>query len=373
MMKDKKLTSEEAMSLAIKEAKKGLGFVSPNPPVGAVILDKNGICIAQGYHKKHGADHAEIMAIKAVSNKKQLEGASLYVTLEPCAHQGLTPPCIDQIINLPLAQVCMGLKDPNPLVCGKSLQKLKKSKIKTELYKGPQEESLKELIEVFSHNITYKRPFTAVKIASSLDGKISIPNRKWITGPDSRNYVSWLRGCYDAVCIGAGTLKADNPRLNPRHSDFLHKENTVIILNPSGSCLPQIQNFKVSQVRDPKKVIVVTAPLKSKSKHLHNCSILEHKTNKDGLFEWDHLCKSFFEKGLNSILIEGGGVTFSSLLPYAQRLYLFLAPVLAGEHSQKAVCHWTAGGGFPSAQSLSWVQTKSFGPDTLITGRLQGF
>ena len=356
----KVFTSEQAMALAVELARKGMGRTSPNPPVGAVVLDAHGRLLSQGWHQKCGGDHAEIMAVKNISSS-DLKNASLYVTLEPCSHQGKTPPCVNHLAELPFSKICIGLKDPNPLVFGAGIQKLKQSGIKVEMYKGPLKEQLEELIEIFSFNIKEKKPFTALKIASSLDGSIKAPDRRWITNTFSRQHVALLRGYYDAVCIGAKTFLEDNPRLNSRHPQFSDKENKVILLDPDGLCFTHLPNSHLVKVRNPDKVIVVTRP--SSQKRLGPWQVIEQEG--EGLFDLENLLQTLFHQGICSILVEGGGEVFSSFLKYSQRLYLFLAPLLTGQKGKVNWCQKI----MHSSLELSSISSVNFKEDLFITGR----
>ena len=352
------LNKEQAMMLAIEQARRGLGRVSPNPPVGAVILNAQGQLLSTGYHRAFGSDHAEIMAVK--NNKRPLQQAVLHVTLEPCSHQGLNPSCADQLIQLPFSKVCIGVKDPNPKVSGRGIEKLKQSKIEVEMYEGPLKSQLEELIEIFSYNMKNKKPFTALKIASSLDGSITAFNRKWITNESSREYVSLLRGHYDAVCIGVQTFLTDNPRLNSRHPHFLDQENTVIILDPDGLSFSALKDSQLVQVRAPSKVIIAA---RRPQEGLPYCMIQQDQNP----FDLEDLLRKLFHKGVYSILVEGGGGVFSSFLGQSQRIYLFLAPFLAGGKSRKK--WWSEELNVPAC--LSSVRTSNFKEDILITGRLE--
>lgn len=353
------LDKEQAMLLAMEQARRGLGRVSPNPPVGAVILNSKGELLSTGYHRALGADHAEIMAIK--NNKHSLERAVLYVTLEPCAHQGLTPSCADQLANLPFSKVCIGLKDPNPKVFGRGIERLRTAGIEVEIYKGLLINQLEELIEIFSCNMREQKPFVALKIASSLDGSIAVFGRKWITNKLSREYVSLLRGHYDAVCIGVHTFLTDNPRLNSRHPYFIDQENTVILMDPKGLSLTALKDSRLFQVRDPSKVIIVT---QQPSKFISlPCNVIQQN---ESPFDLDQLLKQLFQKGIRSILVEGGGEVFSSFLKISHRIYLFLSPFLAGGKGQKH--WWNEKVDFPV--NLSSVRTLGFQEDILITGLL---
>ncbi len=360
-----KLNKDQAMELALKEAQKGLGRVSPNPPVGAVVVDSEGYLLSTGYHKAYGEDHAEMVAIQNCNSS--LKGATLYVTLEPCAHQGLTPSCAEKLSTLPLHKVCLGVVDPNPKVCGRGIEKLKKASIPFEVYEGIFKEKLYELIEAFSYNMKYQKPFVALKIASSLNGRISTPQRKWITNEKSREQVSYIRGCYDAVCVGAQTILQDNPRLNARHPQFENQENYVVILDPLAHCCEFLKNSLVTQVRDISKVIVVTSQSHYKN---YQGPIIQMPANDRGLFDLEDLLKELFKKKVYSVLVEGGVQTFSSFMPIAQRLYLFLAPTLI---SSKESLSWDKNLLFnPSLLHLKDVQHTVYDKDILITGLLNG-
>lgn len=188
---------EEYMKLAIELAKKGIGHTSPNPIVGAVVVKNNKI-IGQGYHEKYGSYHAER---NALLNLENAEGADLYVTLEPCSHFGKTPPCTDIIIEKKIKRVIIGAKDPNPLVAGKGIEKLKQAGI--EVICGILEKECLELNEIFFHYIKTKKPFVAMKYAMTLDGKIACytGDSKWITEENTRNHVQYLRKKYSAILV----------------------------------------------------------------------------------------------------------------------------------------------------------------------------
>ena len=238
------------MKRVLRLAKRGKGNVSPNPMVGAVIV-KNGRIVSEGFHRHAGALHAEIDAIEKA--KEPLCGATLYVNLEPCCHWGRTPPCVDRIISERFKKVVIATSDPNPQVKGKSIRKLRSEGIEVEV--GILKEEATKLNEVFFKNMLEKRPFVAVKIAQSLDGKITTRKgeSKWITSPQARNYAKKLRDEYDAVLVGVNTIIKDNPTLNgirkmpykivvdtnlriPLHCRLIkeHKDKLVIFsLNPA--------------------------------------------------------------------------------------------------------------------------------------------
>lgn len=188
---------EEYMKLAIELAKKGIGHTNPNPIVGSVVVKNNKI-IGQGYHERYGSYHAER---NALLNLENAEGADLYVTLEPCSHFGKTPPCTDIIIEKKIKRVIIGAKDPNPLVAGKGIEKLRQAGI--EVICGILEKECLDLNEIFFHYIKTGMPFVAIKYAMTLDGKIACytGDSKWITEEEARNNVHYLRKKYSAILV----------------------------------------------------------------------------------------------------------------------------------------------------------------------------
>lgn len=207
------MEDEFYMRYAIELAKKGWGYTNPNPLVGAVIVKENRI-IAEGYHERCGELHAERNAIKNLQESAQ--NATIYVTLEPCCHYGRTPPCTEAIIEQGISRVVIGSRDPNPLVAGQGVKKLREHGI--EVVEDCLKEECDELNPVFFHFITTKKPYVVAKYAMTLDGKIACYSgeSKWITGETARNHVQTLRGRYAAIMAGIGTVISDDPMLNCR-------------------------------------------------------------------------------------------------------------------------------------------------------------
>ncbi|TBR16688.1 bifunctional diaminohydroxyphosphoribosylaminopyrimidine deaminase/5-amino-6-(5-phosphoribosylamino)uracil reductase RibD, partial [bacterium] len=238
---------EYFMNLAIQEALKAKGMTSPNPLVGALVV-KNNRVIAKGFHKKAGLAHAEITALDEAGEKA--EGATLYVTLEPCTHFGRTPPCVDRIIRSGVKEVIIGMIDPNPVNKGKGIQILKKHNIKVEV--GFLEEKLKKINEVFIKYVNKKMPFVTVKVAESLDGKIASKtgDSKWITSDKSRIYSHKIRKNYDAIAVGVNTVLRDNPKL----ACWFSQKSPIKIIVDSQLSTPVDANIFM----DGSKVIIVT-------------------------------------------------------------------------------------------------------------------
>lgn len=305
------------MQMAIDEARMGWGKVAPNPMVGCVILNSSYEFIAKGHHETYGGDHAEVKALKNL-NPKQLEGAHVFVSLEPCAHFGKTPPCAKMLSDLPIQSVTYGLKDPNPLVNGKGLEILKKAG-KDLFFLTEFESMAKELVEIFSKNMLSNLPFVAMKVASTSKGFLSTgdPNQPWISNALSRKYAHYLRAGYDAVLVGRNTIETDNPQLNIR-LEGLDIKNKVVVLDPEG----KIKNDKkIFGTHKPQNIILVCD---------NNVSIdldvqIIKLPTQNGIFDLSEVLAAIFKIGIRSVFIEGGAITIKEFLKQEQidRAYIF--------------------------------------------------
>jgi len=305
------LSDEYFIQLTIELAKKGIGTVSPNPLVGAVIV-KEGNVIATGYHAKFGDKHAEINAFENCVESP--EGATLYVNLEPCSHYGKTPPCTDAIIQNKVAKVVIGTFDPNPLVGGKGIKILRDSGI--EVVVGVLEDNCKELNKFFFKYIVKKLPYVTLKIAQTIDAKIADSgfNSKWITSPDSRTYVHRLRGSYDAVMVGSNTIKVDNPELSVRMSEGRNPYRVILNKN-----LDLDLSYKVFNFNDNKTIIICSEKLKSNKEKINAFLNIGTKVvfvNElfDGTLDLNTVLESLYDLEISSILAEGGNGLFTSFL-----------------------------------------------------------
>ena len=213
-MSEKNIIHTKWMKRAILLASLGKNSTSPNPRVGAVILDKNGNLISEGFHYKAGMPHAEAMAFSNL--KKNPKGGSIYVNLEPCCHHGKTPPCVDKIISSGIKKVYISIQDPDKRVSGKSINLLRESGI--QVYLGLCKKESFDLNKAFIHKNITKKAFGVLKWAMSIDGRIGLKNgkSKWITNEDSRSLVHSFRAEFDAIIIGGNTLRKDNPLLTTR-------------------------------------------------------------------------------------------------------------------------------------------------------------
>ncbi|MBI5214893.1 MAG: bifunctional diaminohydroxyphosphoribosylaminopyrimidine deaminase/5-amino-6-(5-phosphoribosylamino)uracil reductase RibD [Ignavibacteriae bacterium] len=312
-------------------ARKGAGSVSPNPMVGCVIV-KNGKVIGTGYHQKFGEAHAEVNAIN--SARESVSGATVYVNLEPCNYFGKTPPCTKLLIKSKIKRVVVGMLDPNPKVSGKGIKQLQKAGIEVEF--GLLEDETKKLNEAFTKYILTNRPFVTLKIAQTLDGKIADRNRKskWITGEESLHHVHQLRAEYDAVLVGAGTIKADDSLLTVRQ---VQGRNPVrVILDGNFSLSEDAKIFHDTSA----KTLLFTSKMRGrkqndKKSYLESLGveIIEMPDPVPGYMSLENILKVLGEKGIASLLVEGGATTFSHFLErnLADKMMCFIAPKILGQ------------------------------------------
>lgn len=369
-----RLSPKSAMKLAIREAKKGVGFVSPNPPVGCVILDRDHKFLSSGFHRSYGREHAEIIALNQIKKKSFLTGAFVYITLEPCAHFGQTPPCVDALAQYPLARVIYGMKDPNPKTDGAGIDQLNHKGIQTEPFSCFQKE-VKKLYEEFSFNMKEGRAWVALKVAVTLDGKMALSDgsSRWITSEISRKYVSRLRGHHDGVLIGAGTFLQDNPRLNSRQPPYRGRKNRVVLLDPKGVSLKHVASSRLSEVRPLSHIIVVVADSLKTSLKNPAFNLKRYPLNSNDRFDLRSLLTNLYkEEKITSLLVEGGEAVYSSFLQQkaAQRLYQFIGPQFLGGSNGKGFTEGFFVKSLDQAVFLRDVEFVKKGSDFLVMGLL---
>lgn len=352
------------MERALELAKKGIGKVNPNPLVGAVIVKDNEI-IGEGYHERYGEAHAERNAVK--NAVKSVEGSTIYVTLEPCAHYGKTPPCVDLIIEKKFKKVVIGMLDPNELVSGKSVEKLKKHGI--EVIVGVKEEECRLMNEIFIKYITSKIPFVVLKSGISLDGKIATYSgeSKWITSKESREDSQNLRNRLHSIMVGVNTVIEDDPELTCRINN---EKNLIRIIVDTNLRIPI--DSKVIKNKDKNTIIATTLKAdENKKQTLRELGIkvmeVQEKDNRVNLKE---LIKMLGQEGIDSILIEGGGtLNFSALEEnIVDKVIFYIAPkILGGENSKNSI----AGRGFSKlddAVKLKDINYRRIGEDLVVEG-----
>ena len=302
---------EKYIKMCFSLAKKGKNNVLPNPMVGSLIV-KEGRIISKGYHKKYGEFHAERNAI--LNAKEDLEGATIYVNLEPCSHFGKTPPCADLIIEKKIKRVVFSSFDKNPKVDG--VKKLKEAGI--EVLGGVLEKEGDELNKVFFKNITKKIPYIALKTATTLDSKIATENynSKWITGDSSRLEVMKLRSLYQAIITGSNTVLYDNPKLTSRIKGGI---NPIRIIMDKKGQIPF--NYNVFE-NDGTRIILIDNTKRKCPSHVE----------KIGFSNINELLKTLFNMGIYSILIESGRGLNSAFLKEkcVDEIYHFIAPKILG-------------------------------------------
>ncbi len=365
------MTDEQAMKLAIQEAYKGLGAVSPNPLVGCVILDAKDRFLAKGYHARVGQAHAEINALKGLDSEA-LQDAKVFVTLEPCAHEGRTPSCAKALARLPLREVIFGLVDPNPLVAGQGAAIIRQAGIKAREY-GAMKTELEQVCEHFLWNFREKKVFLSAKVASSLDGQLALSTgeSKWITDETSREIAHVLRAAHDAILVGANTVLTDDPSLDIRVEAFKNKKLKVLILDSDALCLSRADQLKLAKIHNPADVYFVISDQISSPPNPWGANVIGLPAKGLGL-DLDLLLTKLWKLGLRSVLVEGGAHVLSSIISEkkAQRLYLFQAPMILGAKSGKAWTEQVSIGSMSERIALANQQYISLDKDFLVTGKL---
>lgn len=319
------------MSRCLELAKKGAGFVSPNPMVGAVIV-KSGKIISEGFHRRFGAPHAEIEALKKISFRAR--GATLYCNLEPCFHEGKTPPCVHPVIQSGIARVVISHPDPNPLVSGKSIRLLRKSGIKVDV--GVLKNEALFLNRFFVTWVSKKRPHIILKAGVSLDGKIALPKKNggrkvsWITSPESRREVHRLRATVSAVLVGANTVKTDNPRLNVRGIKGACQPARIIL---DGRLRTPVDS-RIFAARGGPVLIATCRPLPQRAREYQKrgAEVLGFPGTARRRTPRSLLVRNLAKRGISSILVEGGKDVFGSFFKagLCDEIILFVAPKIIG-------------------------------------------
>ena len=356
------------MSIAIEEAKKGLGRTSPNPAVGAVIV-KSGRIISKGYHKKAGTAHAEIHAINnAIEN---LKGSTIYVTLEPCSHTGKTPPCCEAIARAGISRVVVGMTDPNPLVNGRGISFLMEEGV--EVLSGILEKECEDINLPFIKYIKTSLPFMVMKAGVSLDGRLNyqdgLPGR--ITGAESGEKVHHLRNRFDAIMVGSSTIIADNPSLTARLNNSVKRDPVRIILDTN---LRTSLLAKVYTQDSEAKTIVICCKgadqMKVASFRDQGINVVAVDKCESGV-NLDHALLEIADLGISSVLVEGGAKVHGSLLlnKMYDFAYLFYAPVFAGDFGKSLVTGMEVGGR-DLAPRISAPQYEKCGEDMLVSGKI---
>jgi len=351
---------------ACRLARKAAGRTSPNPTVGAVLV-RGGRVVGAGYHRFAGGDHAEIAALKQAGAKAR--GATLYITLEPCSHQGRTPPCTRALIQAGIKEVVCGARDPNPLVSGRGFRKLRSAGIRVRV--GILQDECSALIEGFAKFITRRLPFVILKLAATFDGKIAAANgdARWISGEASRKTAHRLRNEVDAVIVGIGTVKTDDPQLTCRIAGGR---------NPWRIVLDRRLEIKSAAVilrqSDPAKTIVVTGPGASKTKSAALAAggaQIWPMPLRAGRIAWLPLLRKLASLDVVSVMIEGGAAVAASALEtgIVDKIVFFYAPKLLGGDARSMIGP-LGRRRVRDALAVKNVRIEKSGADLMVTGYL---
>jgi diaminohydroxyphosphoribosylaminopyrimidine deaminase/5-amino-6-(5-phosphoribosylamino)uracil reductase len=354
--------AREMMQRCLTLASRALGRTSPNPLVGAVVVQAGKI-VGEGFHPSAGQPHAEVFALKAAG--QQAEGATVYVNLEPCNHHGRTPPCTEALIAAKVAKVVIGMVDPNPLVSGKGIERLRSQGI--EVIVGIEEEACRQLNEAFIHRILYQRPFGILKYAMTLDGKIatSTGHSAWVTTPASRQIVHQLRSACDAVIIGGNTVRRDNPQLT---SHGVSDRNPLRVVMSRNLDLPedchlwnteQADTIIFTEIENNPQLI---EQLQQKGVEIVNLTPLTPQA----------VMKHLYEREISSVLWECGGKLAASAIAdgAVQKIMAFIAPKIIGGQTAPSPVGDLSLTKMTDALRLEKIQLQTIESDILIEGYL---
>ena len=365
------MDDEHFMKMALDLAKKGEGFTSPNPMVGAVIV-KNGRVVGKGYHKAAGEAHAEVNAIDDAGALAQ--GATLYVTLEPCNHTGRTPPCTEKILAAGIRRVVAAMHDPNPEVKGGGIDYLKRRGI--EIKTGVCEDLAKRLNEIFIKYVKTNRPFTIIKCAATLDGRIATRtgDSRWVTGEEAREFVHRLRHTVDAIMVGINTVEKDDPSLTTRLTNSLGGlkglDPVRIVLDTNFKIFEEAKLLRLDSDSD---TIIITGRSVSEDKKARieqqGAKVIESPV-KDGLIDLDILMDRLGALGITSLLIEGGSRVIASALSagIVEKIFFFFAPKILGGDDGVPVCKGQGADLMESCIPVKDINVRRFGNDVMIQG-----
>ena len=318
------------MRNALELATGGAGWVSPNPLVGCVIVRKGEI-VGRGYHQRFGGPHAEVHALREAGNRAR--GATLYVTLEPCCHTGKTPPCTDAILESQVERVIVAMRDPNPRVDGGGLSSLEKAGV--EVTVGVCEAAARRLNEAFIKHITTRQPFVTSKSAITLDGKIATRSgsSRWITGEAARAVGHRMRHASDAIMVGIGTASQDDPQLTTRIPGEPVSNPLRVVVDSRLRLSPRA---RLAEVAEDRRTLVATteqaADTKVRALRERGVEVIGLPAQSDGRVDLGTLCKVLGERGVASILVEGGAALTTALLEQRliDKMVLFVAPKIIG-------------------------------------------
>ena len=355
------------MARALALAAEGLGRTFPNPPVGAVFV-RGGRVVGEGFHHRAGAPHAEIEALRAAGGR--VRGATLYVTLEPCSHHGRTPPCAEALVGLGLRRIVVALVDPNPRVRGRGIAKLRRAGIPVAV--GPGAEEARLLTAGYRSRVLHGRPLVTLKLATTLDGRIAAAggDARWITGPAARRLAHALRDVSDAVLVGAGTVRADDPRLTCRLPGG-HDPVRIVLAGPALR-LPARAHV-LARGGPPTWVVAPRGAPAARVAALRRRGVeVLLVPGRRGRVPFAALVRLLGARGLTSLLVEGGGTVAAEALRAraVDRLVLFVAPAILGGDAVAAVGP-LGRVRVRDAVRVGGLAVAHVGPDLVLEGRVR--
>jgi diaminohydroxyphosphoribosylaminopyrimidine deaminase / 5-amino-6-(5-phosphoribosylamino)uracil reductase len=380
-LSDAQFSDEQFMRRALDLARKGIGLVSPNPAVGAVVVDASGHEAGAGTHKYESVKHAEVMALQMAGARAR--GGTLYLNLEPCSHTGRTGPCADAVIAAGIARVMSSMQDPNPQVGGQGFAKLRAAGITVQV--GMFEAEAKKLNESFAKYIRLKKPLVTLKSAMTLDGKIAdatkpgsdpssnIPATEgarsgyhWITGELARAHVQQLRHQHDAILAGVGTVMADDPLLTDRSGLPRRRKLLRVILD---SYLRIPLNARVIQTADDDVLILCSSgdPQAKQALAAKGIRVEQIPATAEGRPDFTAIVRRLGEQEMTSLLIEGGSLVNGAALASGEvdKVFLYYAPKLFGEGAVPFISGETLHG---RAQCVQRFELHCFGEDFALEG-----
>lgn len=364
-------TEKRMMRRVVALAAMGRGGTSPNPLVGAVVA-KGSKVVGQGFHRKAGEPHAEILAIREAGGAAR--GATLYTNLEPCCHTGRTPPCVEGIVAAGIRRVVSSMRDPDPRVNGGGFRSLRRSGVAVEV--GLMKSEATYLNRAFTKFVKVGFPFVTLKGAASLDGRIATRSgdSKWITSVEAREHARLLRREHDAVLIGIGTVLADDPRLTARPARRAWGRTTMrrVVLDESLRLPPRA---KLLQTLAEGPVIVFAGPdaAAERARRLAGLgAIVERVASRDGRLDLRAVLRRLAEMDVTRLLVEGGGEVHGSFLEegLGDRLVLYLAPRIIGGREARALVGGTGPKRLADSVKLSHPISYRVGPDLVVEGDL---
>jgi diaminohydroxyphosphoribosylaminopyrimidine deaminase/5-amino-6-(5-phosphoribosylamino)uracil reductase len=362
-------THRRFMRRALAEARKGLGRTAPNPCVGAVIV-RDGQVVAAGYHRKAGTPHAEIHALRAAGSAAR--GATLYVTLEPCSHYGRTPPCAHAVVKAGIAEVVIGLLDPNPLVDGSGADYLRSKGIA--VVTGVLEEQCREINRPFLKHVATSLPWIVLKAGLSLDGRITFRrgSRGAVTGDASVRQVHRLRDRCDAILVGIGTISIDDPSLTTRFAGKRGRDPVRVVLDTT---LRVDERARVLCQQSTAPTLLFCSAMADPVKRARlavrpGVEIIEIACTDDGRLDPGEVLRLLGARGITSVLVEGGAAVHGAFLAarLVDRVNLFYAPIFIGDGGNGVVENYLAAPDRNHAPRLVNTSVKRFGEDLMITG-----